>query len=351
MSLILEKSMTQTLAHDGAPAKVLTLSSDAGLSIVIMDIGATWLSCQLDVDESEKRELLLGVSNIDDFQNQECYLGATIGRYANRIEQGRFQIGDKTYQVDTNQAGNCLHGGRTGFDKKRWTLVEQTRNKAVLTLSSPDGEQGFPGNLAVSVTYQVTSDNTVDIRYHATTDSPTPVNLTNHAYFNLSAGETDCRTHQVRINADQYLPTNQNGIPLDKPVSVEGTGFDFRQSKTLAQDFLLDDQQNIAKGYDHSFVLNPVCRQGEVAAQVTSPDGKVQLSVFTDKPAMQLYTGNWLAGTPNRQQGKYIDYAGFALETQFLPDAPNHPEWQQPSCILKPGEVYQFSTQYQFKTL
>lgn len=302
---------------------------------------------------------------MEDFATQQVFLGATVGRYANRIAGGRFSIKGDTYQVDTNQAGNCLHGGADGFDKRRWTIAELSDDKVVMSLHSPDGDQGFPGALDVSVFYQVTADNSVEIHYYATTDKATPVNLTNHAYFNLNplnldraqdsvnTNQENVLGHTVEINAEQYLPTNAVGIPLDKPVTVSDTSFDFRQPKTLRQELLSDAQQQAAKGYDHSFVLQPQCRQGfgdgeKYAAKVISDDQRVTLTVFTDKPAMQLYSGNWLAGTPNRCGGQYADYAGLALETQFLPDVPNHPEWQQLECILQPGNEYRYYTRYQF---
>ncbi|CAH0541169.1 galactose-1-epimerase [Vibrio marisflavi] len=351
MNPSLEYSMIQSVAHDGEPANVVTLCNEQGLSITLMDIGATWLSCQLSIDETETRELLLGVSSIEDFYKQECYLGVTVGRYANRIAKGQFVIDGKQYQVSTNQAGNCLHGGEVGFDKRRWKIAEQTNDKVIFALRSEHGDQGFPGNLDVSVTYQLLADNSVLIDYHANTDSATPVNLTNHAYFNLGNGEDDCKQHRLLINAEQYLPTSEMGIPLDKPIDVVDTGFDFRLMKSISKDFLSDEQQVLARGYDHSFVLKPDCLAGEKAAEAISPDNKVKLSVFTDKPAMQLYTGNWLAGNPNRKGERYQNHAGFALETQFLPDSMNHLEWNQPSCILQPGEQYHFSTRYQFELI
>ncbi|MGF1741200.1 galactose-1-epimerase [Vibrio profundum] len=371
-------SMTSKVAFDGKAAQLVKLRNASGLSIVVMDIGATWLSCQLplsyqqplngqqplgcDADstssELEYREVLLGVNSMTDFATQQVFLGATVGRYANRIAGGRFFIKGDAYQVDTNQAGNCLHGGADGFDKRRWTIAELSDDKVVMSLHSPDGDQGFPGALEVSVCYQVTADNSVSINYYATTDTATPVNLTNHAYFNLnpsnSNSEQECvLDHTVEINAEQYLPTNEVGIPLDKPVTVSDTSFDFRQPKTLRQELLSDAQQNAAKGYDHSFVLPSQCRpvsdgNEAYAAKVISDDQRVTLTVFTDKPAMQLYSGNWLAGTPNRCGGQYADYAGLALETQFLPDAPNHPEWEQPECILQPDNEYRYHTRYHF---
>ena len=343
------KTMTQEVAFDGHPAKLVRLQNQTGMSVTCMDIGATWLSCTLPVAD-EQREVLLGVSTMADFQKHSAYMGATIGRYANRIAQGQFEIDGQNYQLETNQAGNTLHGGPEGFDKRRWNIIEQSENSVIFALVSDDGDQGFPGKLKVSVCYQLTDDNQVVISYHATTDKSTPVNLTNHAYFNLSGAESgiDCKGYTLCVNADSYLPTDDTGIPIGKLAPVEGSSFDFRQPKEIAQDFLADAQQKAAKGYDHSFLLNSNCNQGECAAEVSTADKRVTLKIFTNKPAMQLYTGNWLAGTPNRSGGVYQDYAGIALETQFLPDSPNYPEWGQPCSILAAGEEYAYRTSYQF---
>ena len=345
-------SMTKEMAFDGHPAKLVKLHNKNGMSVTFMDIGATWLSCILPV-ASESREVLLGVSTMLDFQKQSTYMGATVGRYANRIALGQFEINGQHYQVKTNQAGNTLHGGPEGFDKRRWDIVEQNENSVRFFLISNDGDQGFPGQLKVSVCYQLSDDNQIVIRYSATTDKATPVNLTNHAYFNLSGAESgdDCKNHTLYINADSYLPTNKVGIPVADLAPVDGSSFDFRQPKMIAQDFLADLQQQAAKGYDHAYLLNKNCKQGACAAKVSSADKRITLKVFTDKPAMQLYTGNWLAGTANRSGREYTDYAGFALETQFLPDAPNHPEWQPPCPILKTGEEYAYQTTYQFSII
>jgi aldose 1-epimerase len=343
------ETMTQEVAFDGHPAKLGKLQNQNGMSVIFMDIGATWLSCIIPVGD-EQREILLGVSTMRDFKKHTTYMGATIGRYANRIAQGQFAINGQHYQVETNQAGNTLHGGPEGFDKRRWDIVEQSKNSVRFALVSADGDQGFPGELKVSVCYQLTDDNQVVISYHATTDKATPVNLTNHAYFNLAGAEsgTDCKNHTLWINADHYLPIDKLGIPFGELASVDGSSFDFRQPKVIAQDFLADAQQKAAKGYDHSFLLNPFCRQGECAAEVSSADKRVTLKLFTDKPAIQLYTGNWLAGTPNRCAGEYADYAGLALESQFLPDSPNHPEWVHPCSILQADKEYLYQTTYQF---
>ncbi|MFT7681832.1 MAG: aldose 1-epimerase [Moritella dasanensis] len=349
MADTLFETMTQQAAFDGHPAKLVKLQNNNGMSVTFMDIGATWLSCILPV-EGEQREVLLGVSTMADFEKHSTYLGATVGRYANRIALGKFEIAGQNYQVKTNQAGNTLHGGPEGFDKRRWDIVEQGENSVCFSLVSGDGDQGFPGKLNVSLYYQLTYDNQVVIRYNATTDKATPINLTNHAYFNLSGAEfgVDCKGNTLCINADSYLPTDELGIPFGELAAVDASSFDFRQPKEIAQDFLADAQQKAAKGYDHSFLLNDNCKQGECAAEVTTADKCITLKLFTDKPAVQLYTGNWMAGTPNRTGGEYADYAGIALETQFLPDSPNHPEWDQPCSILNAGEEYIYRTSYQF---
>ncbi|MGR5529627.1 galactose-1-epimerase [Vibrio alfacsensis] len=343
-------TMTQQAAFDGRPANVVELKNNTGMRVTFMDIGATWLSCRLPLACGELREVLLGVGSMESFMRQQSYMGVTVGRYANRIANGLFDVNGETFHVSTNQAGNCLHGGQAGFDKRRWKIEAQSEQLVTFALLSEDGDQGFPGNLEVQVTYTLTDDNQVSIAYVARTDKATPVNLTNHAYFNLLGAEADldCRSHRLSIAASQYLPTNEVGIPLGALQDVQGTGFDFRGEKPVSEHFLQDEQQIVAKGYDHSYLFDAHRDVSKPVALVVSPDEKVHLSVVTNKPAMQLYTGNWLAGAPNRRGGEYQDYAGLALETQFLPDSPNHAEWAQPSCILEPEQEYRFCTTYQF---
>ncbi|EHI9278627.1 galactose-1-epimerase [Vibrio vulnificus] len=346
----LNQTMTEQAAFDGQPARLVELSNRAGMSVTLMDIGATWLSCQLPLASGERREVLLGVGTMQNFERQASYMGVTVGRYANRIANGLFSIDGVAYQVSVNQAGNCLHGGAQGFDKRRWHIESQSSDEVTFALESPNGDQGFPGHLNVNVQYQLTDENQLTIRYWATTDAVTPVNLTNHAYFNLMGAESghDCLLHKLMLNAPCYLPTNNVGIPLGTLRRVSGTSFDFNTEKTIGATLLQDEQQQCAKGYDHSYLFE---RERDVSlpvACVTSPDELIRLSVCSNKPAIQLYTGNWLAGTPNRSGSEYRDYAGFALETQFLPDSPNHPDWPQPSCLLSPGEEYRYFTSYRF---
>ncbi|KQA21037.1 galactose-1-epimerase [Vibrio metoecus] len=341
--------MTNQVAYDGQPANLVELSNQAGMRVVLMDIGATWLSCRLPLGESA-REVLLGVNSMADFLRQGSYLGASVGRYANRIARGEFSINGISYELSTNQAGNTLHGGAQGFDRRRWQITQQSAQHVTFQLLSADGDQGFPGNLHVAVTYRLDEQGGVNIEYQATTDRATAVNLTNHAYFNLDGAESGklCLEHQLWIDAAQYLPTDAVGIPCGELQSVVGTGFDFTLPKKVGEHLLQGAQQVSAKGYDHSYFFAPKRDVHQPVAKLYSADGKVQLQVTTDKPAMQLYTGNWLGGTPNRRGSEYVDYAGIALETQFLPDSPHHPEWPQPSCILRPQEHYHYRTCYQF---
>ncbi|GMQ49548.1 galactose-1-epimerase [Vibrio sp. 10N] len=334
------------LAADGKPPSLYTLSNASGMEVTVMDVGATWLSCKLPIDD-EKREVLLGVDTMEDFARQKVFLGATVGRFANRIAGGRFKIDGHEFQAVTNQSGNSLHGGLDGFDKRRWNLVEKSDNSVELSLVSADGDQGFPGELMVSVRYSLSEQNQVLIDYSATTTAATPVNLTNHAYFNLLGAESeeDILGHSLQIRASHYLPTQADGIPFTEPEAVAGTSFDFNMTKPISTHLLADEQQRQANGYDHCYVLES--QGNEPVARLVSPDSRVEMSVFTTKPGMQLYTGNWLANTPNRLGGLYKDYQGVALETQFYPDSPNR-GWKESDAILRPGNQYKHSTSYEF---
>lgn len=345
----LAHSMTQHPAYDGQPAKVFELTNKNGMKVTFMDIGATWLSCKLPINNQEQ-EVLIGVANMLDFEKHSTYLGATVGRFANRIANGRFSIDGETYQTLVNQGDNILHGGPDGFNNRRWEVSGLSADSISFSLTSPDGDQGFPGELKVSVAYTLTDSNELAIHYFATTDKATPINLTNHAYFNLEDAEqgSDCRNHKIKINAAQYLPTDAQGIPLGEFASVEGTSFDFRQTKTISSEFLSDEQQHNAKGYDHSYIFASSRDTEQAVVELRSSDDSISMLVYTDKPAMQFYTGNWNNGTPRRIGGTYQNYSALALETQFLPDAPNHPQWPGPNPILRPGEQYEYTTRYKF---
>ena len=340
---------TTELAPDGQPWNLLTLRNDAGMTVTVMDWGATLLSARVTLADGSVREALLGCANPGDYTRQAAYLGASVGRYANRIANSRFTLdGQLINLTPSNEAGHQLHGGPEGFDKRRWQIVSADARHALFSLSSRDGDQGYPGNLTATAHYRLTDDNRIAIEYRATVDQPCPVNLTNHVYFNLDGVQSDVRNHKLQIFADVYLPVESDGIPGGDLQNVTLTSFDFRTPKTLADDFLRDEDQQKVKGYDHAFLLQALGNADTPAAHVWSQDEKLQMTVYTSAPALQFYSGNYLGGTPSRTAQAYDDWQGLALESEFLPDSPNHPEWPQPDCVLRPGEEYVSLTEYQF---
>ena len=346
----LQQSMCEDVAWDGQIAQLFVLKNKQGMQVTLMDVGATWLSCELLI-EGEFRDVLLGVDTMATHRTQEAYFGATIGRYANRIKKGQFIIVSQQYQLSQNQGGNTLHGGALGFDKLRWQAKRISEQNVIFTLISKDGDQGFPGTLEAQVSYYLSADNALSIEYQARVDKACPVNLTNHAYFNLngSAKNQNCLTHKMKINADQYVPVDTSGIPLGAFENVEDSSFDFRNFKNIGADFLCDAEQKKVAGYDHSFIVNGAqSKLKENVVEVISTDEKVKLCVSTTQPSVHLYTGNYLAGIVNRVGGEYQNQAGFALEAQFLADAPNHPEWSFTDSILHPDELYQQQTIFSF---
>lgn len=339
--------LTEQTSHapDGLPWHITTLRNAGGMVATFMDWGATWLSARVPIKDGTVREALLGCATPSDYLHQSAYLGATVGRYANRIANSTLRADGKSYQLAANQGAHQLHGGPEGFHHRRWQIVRQAEQEVEYKLDSPDGDQGYPGDLLVTLLYRLENDNTLSISYQATVNKACPVNLTNHAYFNLDAQHGDARHHRLQLNAGYYLPVNSEGIPNAGLKDVAGTGFDFRQPKTVAQDFLQDEDQRAVKGYDHAFLLSSK-GESQPAAELWSADGRLKLSVFTSAPALQFYSGNYLEGTPAREQGVYTAFQGIALESEFLPDSPNHPEWPQPDCWLQPGESYQSFTRY-----
>lgn len=331
-------------APDGAPYQLVTLQNENGMCVQFMDWGATWLSCKVPANGT-LREVLLGCK-VEDYPTHQSYLGASVGRYANRIANAQFELNGEIIQLRSNQGKHQLHGGE-GFDKRRWKIQECGENFVCFSLHSEDGDQGFPGNVDMSVTYTLTGDNSVKIEYAGMSDKDTALNLTNHAYFNLenAVQGSDVREHTLRLNADFYLPVDNEGIPNSPLKHVVNTSFDFRIAKPIKQDFLQGDQQ-ATKGYDHSFIVNKAWQKPCVL--LTSPTGDLSLEVRTSQAALQVYTGNYLAGTPTRNGELYADFSGVALETQCLPDTPNHPEWQNYGGIQKAGERYYQWTEFKF---
>ena len=335
----------QGTAPDGLPFNLFTLQNAQGMRAQFTDWGATWTSCCVPVN-GELREVLLGCK-LEEYPIQQAYLGVSVGRYANRIANAQFTLNDKTVTLTANQGKHQLHGGVNGFDKHRWALEKCGENFVCFSLHSVDGDQGFPGNVDMTVTYTLTEENSVKIEYAGKSDQDTPLNLTNHAYFNLNDAQygKDVREHLLQLNADYFLPVDSEGIPNAPLKAVDGTSFDFRREKSIGADFLKEEQQ-LTKGYDHSFLLSG--EPQKTAAILTALDRSLRLEISTSQRALQVYTGNYLGGTPNRNGGEYADYAGVALETQALPDTPNHPEWQHYGGITKATEVYRHWTKFKF---
>lgn len=335
-------------APDGQPFRLLTLRNDAGMVVTLMDWGATLLSARIPLSDDSVREALLGCASPEQYPGQAAFLGASIGRYANRIANSRYTFAGETVELIPSQGDNQLHGGPDGFDKRRWQIVNQNDRQVLFALTSDDGDQGFHGHLCATVQYRLTDDNRISITYRATVDKPCPVNLTNHVYFNLDGDKTDVRQHKLQILADEYLPVDEMGIPHDGLKSVAGSTFDFRTPKIISSEFLADDDQRKVK-----VTITPSCSRHRAirirrSLDCGPEDEKLQMEVYTSAPALQFYSGNFLGGTPSRGPDAYADWQGLALESEFLPDSPNHPEWPQPDCFLRPGEEYASVTEYRF---
>ncbi|HEX3812506.1 MAG TPA: aldose epimerase family protein [Mycobacteriales bacterium] len=298
--------------------------------------------------------VLLGLNTIEDYQAKSPFFGATIGRYANRIAKGQFTIDGTKYQIPPNDGVNALHGGAMGFDKKIWAAVEIDEHDKVgvqFTYVSPDGEEGFPGTLTIVVTYTVDRSGALTIHYHATTDKPTIVNFTNHAYFNLGGeGNGEVYDHVAMINADRYTPIDATSIPLGPLPSVSGTPFDFRRPHTFGERIHDGVEQIVnAHGYDHNWVLNrPAGAPPTLAARVQHPKSGRTVECFTDQPGVQVYTGNFLDATVVGASGQtYRQGDAFTLETQHFPDSPNQPSY--PTTILRPGQKFDSTTVFRFE--
>ncbi|RZL12907.1 MAG: galactose mutarotase [Hymenobacter sp.] len=335
---------------DGTEIQLFTLTNAHGLKASISTYGGTLTSLLVPDKAGKLSDVILGFDNVSGylspaFKKSNPYFGALIGRYGNRIAKGQFTLDGKAYHVGLNNNGNSLHGGTVGFNQKVWTAKPGTSAEGeTLTLSylSKDGEEGYPGNLNVTVTYTLTNDNALKIDYAATTDKATPVNLTNHAYFNLALGQSkDVLAHQVTIPADRYTVVDANLIPTGELKPVAGTPFDFTTPHAIGERIA-----QVPGGYDHNWVLNTATGQHS-AATVFDPATGRTLEVTTDEPGVQFYTGNFLDGSLTGKGGVvYGKHAGFCLETQHFPDSPNQPKF--PSTILKPGETYHTTTSYTF---
>ena len=344
---------------DGTTADIYTLTNASGMTVKITNYGGIVTSVRVPDKDGKPGEVVLGFDSLapylDSLYKAECpYFGAIIGRYGNRIAQAKFTLDGKTYTLAANNKANHLHGGKTGFDKVVWQVepMDGKEPGLKLTYASKDGEEGYPGNLAVTVIYTLTDANELKVSYEATTDKPTPVNLTNHSYFNLSGGlAKDILGHELTMQADQYVAVATDLIPTGQLLPVKNTPMDFTAPHKIGErsEQVFSGKGAPGKGYDHCFVFR---RQGgglELLVRVHEPQSGRVLEVLTTEPGVQFYTGNFLEGNLTGHGGTvYASHSGFCFETQHFPDSPNQPKF--PNTILRPGETFRSETVYKFST-
>jgi aldose 1-epimerase len=338
---------------DGKQVDLYTLTNANGIEVRVMTYGATIVSLKTPDKDSVMGDIVLGYDSLAGYIANSPYFGAVVGRYGNRIAKGRFTLDGKTYQLAINNGPNALHGGIKGFDKVVWQGDPVRTDSTVgvaMTYVSADGEEGYPGTLTARVTYSLDNHDKLTVSYEASTDKATPINLTQHTYWNLGgAGSGDILSHVLTINADSFTPVDTTLIPTGQIAPVEGTPFDFRTGHAIGQRIEADNQQlRFGGGYDHNFVLNRDSTEGLVkAARVVDTGTGRTLEIFTTEPGIQFYSGNYLDGTITGKGGRvYVHRGALCLETQHYPDSPNHKNF--PSTILKPGERWQSETQFVF---
>ncbi|MEH3114853.1 aldose epimerase family protein [Pedobacter terrae] len=336
---------------DGKKTALYTLKNKNGAAAIFTNYGGRLVSLVMPDKNGKMVDVVVGFKSIGDYEKStEPYFGATIGRYGNRIAKGKFTLEGKTYSLFTNNGKNTLHGGKKGFQYVVWDASQPHANTLVLHYLSKDGEESFPGNLDVQVTYTLTDDNELKMDYEAKTDQTTVVNLTNHAFFNLNGdGSGDILNHQVKIYADGYTPVDSTLIPTGKIEKVKGTPFDFTTATTIGK--RIDDkneQLTFGKGYDHNFVLNKTKAMGMFhAATVKGDQSGIVMDIYTQEPGLQFYSGNFMQSKNTFKSGaKDAFRTAIAMETQHFPDSPNQPAF--PSTVLKPGQVYKTSSIYKF---
>jgi aldose 1-epimerase len=351
--VLVGSSVTKTttkVTFQGKPIEMATLKNARGVEIQAINYGAIITSLKVPDRSGKMADVVLGFDRPDQYwaDPPPPYFGAIVGRYGNRIARGQFAIGGKTYKLATNNGPNHLHGGNRGFDKVYWDMSTKDSaqgSSVVFSRTSPDGEEGYPGNLRATITYTLTDKNELVVDYRATTDKATPVNLTQHSYFNLAGeGSGDILGHELTINADRYTPVDDTLIPTGQLAPVQGTPFDFRQATAIGARINNDDAQlKAGKGYDHNWVLNGTGNALRVAARLTDPKSGRSMEIQTTEPGIQFYSGNFLDGTIKGKGGHvYAHRTGLCLETQHFPDSPNKPSF--PTTILQPGKVYTTKT-------
>lgn len=316
--------------------------------MVITDVGAAWMSCLVPVDGTV-REVLLGHSAPEDYRTQPGYLGAVVGRHANRVAGASFDLDGQRYQLQANEGPNQLHGGEDGFHRRTWEVTSHTKDTLVLGLFSPDADQGFPGELRVRAIYRVQPSFTVTLTLEATTTKPTLVNLTGHAYFNLDGDGRDIRGHRLQMAASHYLPVGTGMIPTGEQAQVNDTPFDFRRQRSIREALsALQATGATPASHDHCWLIDAPSA-AEPAAMLWSSDGSLAMELYSDAPGIQFYAGEFLGGVSGRCGRRFAAHAGLALEPQALPDSPHHPEWPQPGAVLRPGEFYRRTLAYRFR--
>ena len=327
-----------------APTALYTLTNANGMEVCITNFGGRIVSILVPDNQGQMKDVVLGFDKVSDYfpHNNQTDFGASIGRYANRINQGKITLDGKEYQLPQNNFGHCLHGGPTGWQYQVYECVEADAKHVKLLRVSPDGDNNFPGEVKAYVTYTLTDDNKIDIQYEATTTATTVINMTNHSYFNLAG---DPANHSVTedvmyVNATCYTPVDDTYMTTGEIVPVEGTPFDFRAPHAVGDQIDADNEQiRNGNGYDHNWVLDTAGDITKVAVELCCPTTGIDLKVYTDEPGIQIYSGNFLDGTVTGKKGVvYNQRHGICLETQKYPDTPNKPEW--PSAVLRPEETY-----------
>jgi aldose 1-epimerase len=331
---------------DGKDIMQYTLTNAAGMVVKIINYGGTITNISVPDAAGNAGDVVLGFDSLAGYLGKaNPYFGCITGRYANRIAKGKFSIDGKTFQLPINNNGNTLHGGINGFNRKFWAGELQPGDSSIkFSYTSKDGEEGFPGNCNVEVVYTLSHNNELKIDYKATTDKPTAVNITNHSYFNLSAGrDSTILGHEIFINADKYVAVNNELIPTGELPEVKGTAMDFTVPAKIGTDI-----EKVAGGYDHTYVLNKKgSSEPELAVAVHDPASGRYMEVFTSEPGVQFYSGNFLDGSLIGKNGmQYVKHGGLALEAQHFPDSPNQPNF--PNTILRPGETFSQTTVYKF---
>ena len=333
----------------GKKTDLYTLRNKNNMEVCVTNFGGRIVSVMVPDKDGKMQDVVLGFDSIQDYISKPSDFGASIGRYANRINQGKFTLDSIEYQLPQNNYGHCLHGGPKGFQYRVFDAVQLNPQEIELTYVAADGEEGFPGNITCKVLMKLTDDNAIDIRYEAETDKPTIVNMTNHSYFNLDGDAASNADHLLMVDADYYTPVDSTFMTTGEIVPVEGTPMDFRTATAIGAridnyDF---EQLKNGHGYDHNYVLNTQGDISQVAAKVYDPKSGRTLEVYTNEPGIQFYAGNFLDGTVKGKHGIYYPLrSALCLETQHYPDSPNKADW--PSVVVRPGEKYHSTCIYKF---